>query len=471
MFKKIPGTTDYRIDLSGKIVDILGNEVLLMRRSQDMVEIDLFGKLRTVKLKWLIALSWYECGYIHNLEEHLDKIRFYPANILLKVRCGVIMQFTEPVYYKPGFRVIPCFPQYAVNFEGLVIDTSKNVHIDESRETTAGYISKYIRSPDRCMNRDNPLHRLVALAWLPNKDFINRPIVNHINGNKKDPSLKNLEWCSYQENVQHALDTGLTPCCIAMKTRDVITGEVEIFQSAAELARKLGLSRGWSPMSFLERLPGFLHKKRYEVKRFDDESPWYYEINTYDPEEAMKQIYTFRILDKRSGETEIFTNSRAFLKRYKLYGVKNIFEGVKLLQERNKDYEVTYKRNATLGPYRLVNRADGKIIVVSSMRKAAEIIGSDYNEVSIDLRKGRKYIYSGKWIVLARDQEANLDEYMERPKSFFKVEIVTSDTGEIVIADSIKHAARLTRITPRAVTKLVRNGERFKGYTFRPLGQ
>ena len=36
------------------------------------------------------------------------------------------------------------------------------------------------------------------------KDF-----VNHINGNKKDNSSKNLEWCSYSENAKHAIKSGL----------------------------------------------------------------------------------------------------------------------------------------------------------------------------------------------------------------------------------------------------------------------
>lgn len=51
------------------------------------------------------------------------------------------------------------------------------------------------------------IHRLVAGAFIPNVK--NNPCINHKNGNKKDNRVSNLEWCSYQENINHAIKTGL----------------------------------------------------------------------------------------------------------------------------------------------------------------------------------------------------------------------------------------------------------------------
>lgn len=71
---------------------------------------------------------------------------------------------------------------------------------------TNGYMKVSLRCNGIRYTRN--IHRLLAQTFIENKD--NLPCVNHIDGNKLNNSLSNLEWVSFSKNIQHAYDNGLT---------------------------------------------------------------------------------------------------------------------------------------------------------------------------------------------------------------------------------------------------------------------
>ena len=57
--------------------------------------------------------------------------------------------------------------------------------------------------------KQRKVHRLVAEHFLPPPDDAAKTVVNHIDGNKRNSHVTNLEWCTPSQNSQHAHDTGL----------------------------------------------------------------------------------------------------------------------------------------------------------------------------------------------------------------------------------------------------------------------
>ncbi len=68
-----------------------------------------------------------------------------------------------------------------------------------------GY-KKVVLCKDR-HRKDTTVHKVVAQAFIPNPE--NKIAINHKNGVKTDNRVANLEWCTNDENMRHATETGL----------------------------------------------------------------------------------------------------------------------------------------------------------------------------------------------------------------------------------------------------------------------
>ena len=88
-------------------------------------------------------------------------------------------------------------------------------------------------------NGGQAVHRMVADTWVPNPNHHKE--VNHINGDKNDNSVENLEWTTRSENLRHAWRTGLNKGR-SIRIRIVETGEV--YESLSECARRIGGDKG-----------------------------------------------------------------------------------------------------------------------------------------------------------------------------------------------------------------------------------
>lgn len=98
----------------------------------------------------------------------------------------------------PGYEGI-----YKISSDGYVTNGRKKL---KTYVINSGYYC--LKLHDASGNRKSYLlHRLVALAFIPNPT--NLPEVNHKDGNKANCALNNLEWETSKGNKKHAKDSGL----------------------------------------------------------------------------------------------------------------------------------------------------------------------------------------------------------------------------------------------------------------------
>lgn len=100
-------------------------------------------------------------------------------------------------------KTINEFPNYEINELGQIKNKKTGKILSQSL-SSKGYYQVNIG------NKSRRVHRLLAEAFIPNPS--NLETVNHIDGNKLNNSLSNLEWMSRSNNVLHSREElGIKP--------------------------------------------------------------------------------------------------------------------------------------------------------------------------------------------------------------------------------------------------------------------
>lgn len=99
----------------------------------------------------------------------------------------------------PFWADIEGYPNYAISSDGIVLNKHRNKTVKASRNHW-GYMVVGLTVNKKRFNHQ--IHRLIANAFIPNPE--GKTQVNHIDGNKSNNRLENLEWVTPSENKIHA---------------------------------------------------------------------------------------------------------------------------------------------------------------------------------------------------------------------------------------------------------------------------
>jgi hypothetical protein len=132
-----------------------------------------------------------------------------------------------PVYYNSN---------YEVDEEGNVYNIKRNRKLK----------SQIYRGYHKVALSDNGTHKWYALHRIVLASFkgvdANKPQVNHLDGDKNNNHLNNLEWCTQSENIKHAIRLNLKK----QGAREVICYDKNMnylckYKSCTDVERKLGI--------------------------------------------------------------------------------------------------------------------------------------------------------------------------------------------------------------------------------------
>ena len=130
---------------------------------------------------------------------------------------------------------------YYVSEDGKIFNKKRGKYLNGSLDK-----SGYLRF--RLEGKNVSIHRMVLETFSPRPDM-NLLEVNHIDGNKTNNKLENLEWVTHQENMVHAVNNNLTQNCSntgikngrAKLTEDQVRAIRQDTRTCQEIANEYGL--------------------------------------------------------------------------------------------------------------------------------------------------------------------------------------------------------------------------------------
>lgn len=250
-----------------------------------------------------------------------------------------------------------------------------------------GYLTSWYKSNDS-QTVNYLIHRFVALFFIPIPDRLKDvPLrelhVNHIDGDKNNNTIDNLEWMTNVENMQHARENGLFSDEKPVLALCVSTGVITRYKSLTDTCKAFNIKPSVLSIHLNQKVAGCIFFDGHRFK-FDNGKPWC-ELKLYPGVvEGLGYQYKVKAVNTQTGEQWLL---RSFSEVQLHMGLNvNIIKNIKQRTGvyRTNDglwvFEIDHENKLTPKPLALIgyNRGTGEVRRFRTSRCCAKELGVEH---------------------------------------------------------------------------------------------
>ena len=458
--KIIPYTNYYINTINGLIYKLNCNNLLELVKCDTHFEvITNFGFKLNKDIEWYRWMAIYSLYLPDIIKDKINNIIFVDHKPF-----GISKQYAKlPIFNHIVVRTIAGkkyaisarFPYYAISengeFYNLLKDKKHKLY--NPKETAFAYTCVSVYDAVKMVNTMNTVHRLVALAWLRNDDYINKNIVDHIDNNKNNNHVSNLRWVSNRANQAknyYSINS------IGVKLLNIDTGEESVYESLQEACKAIGRTPMYALTTkglFVDGKLTYGSKGRFELKKLDDNTPWVFKD---------KEPFIIRLIVLENNNKMYYKSTYDF-KRIHNLPTKYKYRDIKKYIDK-QGYIILYEhgiRNNT--PMQIKNVITKMVINTDDTEEAVRIIGCNKCIIWKYIDKDKDNILiNNEWLIRKPSSEPWADETNTiRPNDGFTISLtaINQTTNQHQIFPSLRSACRYFNKDGKTLILYIRNNK------------
>jgi hypothetical protein len=452
----VPRNPSYIIDKNRVVRNTRTREILEPVNGKLIIPLD--GIIREIDPDWLFWLSYFNLNpnsdivYDITIYDFMDfNLRSHGANE------PKIPVFKEPVYVTNQHRLLPRFPLYAISSDGEIISVENHKLITITKPKNHYSVCRLFDTKNMKF-RSQLLHRLVAMAWVENDDYVKKPIVDHIDGNKANNHYKNLRWVSFKKNNKEAVKQGLKNDNLEVKVKDYDTGQVIMFSSVTEACKFMGRSRINRFEDIFLKTPK-LTNNRYELKLVTDNTPW----NFDDDKKPLDRSNWIKVI--RDGVVNWFQTGKELKEEFipEVKGNISLNDIIKQIKKRHPDIEIIYSNKKT-NTYQVRNEDTGEEFEETDRKVIQKVTGLSKSAVQKLITLNGSFVTKG-WRIRLKTNKPWPENFNSASNA--RKEIICTDlNGNEMRFPSLRSVANYLGLDKKTIHKIIKDGSMFRGMRF-----